>query len=153
MAHPIAEKLLPLAQPLAQSLGLEILCVTFQTNQSPPILRLNIRNQSQDTGLDDCEKLSRMLDELFEQHQLIPDAYVLEISSPGLSDVLSDDRDFMTFRGFPVIAMTRETYKGQREWMGQLVEKTDTSLKINLKGRIMSIPLDIIEQVTLHHQA
>ena len=153
MAHPIVDQLLPLAQPLAQSLGLEILDAVFQTNQSPPVLRLNIRNLDHDTGLDDCEKLSRMLDELLEQQPLIPDAYVLEISSPGLSDILSEDKDFITFRGFPIIINTREAYKGHDEWIGQLVEKTETSLTLNLKGRIVSIPLGLIKQVKLHTQA
>ena len=152
MSHPIVDQLLPLAQPLAQSLGLEILDAVFQTNQSPPVLRLNIRNLENDTGLDDCETLSRQLDELLEQHHLIPDAYVLEISSPGLSDLLTEDRDFVTFRGFPVIINTQETFKGSDEWVGQLVEKNEKSLKINLKGRIVSIPLSIIQQVKLHTQ-
>lgn len=152
MAHPIVEKLLPLAQPIAQGLGLEIIDAVFQTNQSPPVLRLSIRNSRQDTGLEDCEKLSRSIDEVLEQHDIIPDAYVLEISSPGLSDLLQEDRDFVTFRGFPVLVNTREAFKGQDEWVGQLIEKTEKALKLNLKGRIVSIPLDIIEQVKLHTQ-
>ena len=150
MTHPLIDRILPLAQPLAQNLGLEIVDAVFQTNQSPPVLRLNIRNLSQDTGLEDCESLSRAVEELLESHNLIPDAYVLEISSLGLSDVLSEDRDFITFRGFPVLVKTCESYKGQTEWAGLLIAKQDQALKINLKGRVVSIPWNIVEQVKLH---
>ena len=149
MTHPIIAQILPLAEPLAQELGLEIIDAVFQTNQSPPILRLNIRNLGQDTGLQDCETLSRTLDELLEDHLIIPDAYILEVSSPGLSDILSTDRDFVTFRGFPVRVKTREIFKGKEEWIGNLVEKKETALTLNLKGRMVSIPLDMVEQVKL----
>lgn len=152
MTHPLIDKLLPLAQPLAEKLGLEILEAVFQTNQSPPVLRLDVRNINEDTGLEDCEKLSRSLDEVLEQTNLIPDAYVLEVSSPGLSDVLTEDRDFVTFRGFPVLVQTHEPFKGNKEWTGLLVEKLESSLKLNLKGRMVSIPLDIIDWVKLHTQ-
>lgn len=152
MTHPLIDKLIPLAQPLAKELGLEILDAVFQTNQSPPVLRLDVRNLDVDTGLEDCEKLSRGLDELLEQSNLIPDAYVLEVSSPGLSDVLTEDRDFVTFRGFPVLVQTREPYKKHQEWTGLLVEKNEKALKLNLKGRMVSIPLEIIDLVKLHTQ-
>jgi ribosome maturation factor RimP len=34
----------------------------FQTNQSPPVLRLDVRNlHNEDTSLDDCEKMSQDL--------------------------------------------------------------------------------------------
>lgn len=153
MTHPIITQLLPLAEPIAQELGLEIIDAVFQTNQSPPVLRLSIRNLGQDTGLQDCETLSRALDEMLADHNIIPDAYVLEVSSPGLSDILSADRDFTTFRGFPVGVKTRELFKGKAEWIGTLVEKKDTVLTLNLKGRIVSIPLDIVEQVKLKTEA
>ena len=152
MTHPLIDKLIPLAEPLAQDLGLEIIDAVFQTNQSPPVLRLDVRNLNADTGLEDCEKLSRGLDELLEQRNLIPDAYVLEVSSPGLSDVLKEDRDFVTFRGFPVLVHTHEPYKKQQDWTGLLVEKNEKALKLNLKGRMVSIPIELIDWVKLHTQ-
>ncbi|MEM9135934.1 MAG: ribosome maturation factor RimP [Cyanobacteria bacterium P01_F01_bin.42] len=150
MAHPVIDRLLPLARPVAQSMGLEILDAVFQTNQSPPVLRLDIRSSEHDTGLEDCETLSREIETLLEQQDLFPDAYVLEISTPGLSEYLTEDRDFVTFRGFPVLVTTSQLYKGQLEWSGQLVERTEEDLRISLKGRIVSIPISVIEQVKLH---
>ncbi|NJN23572.1 MAG: ribosome maturation factor RimP [Acaryochloridaceae cyanobacterium RL_2_7] len=152
MTHPLINKLIPLAQPIAKELGLEILDAVFQTNQSPPVLRFDVRNVTADTGLEDCEKLSRELDALLEQSHLIPDAYVLEVSSPGLSDILTEDRDFVTFRGFPVLVHTQEPYKKSQEWTGLLVERNEKALKLNLKGRMVSIPLELIDWVKLHTQ-
>jgi ribosome maturation factor RimP len=153
MTHPIIPQVLILARPLAQELGLEIIDAVFHTNQSPPVLQLKIRNLTEDTGLNDCENFSRALDERLEERNIFPDAYVMEISSPGLSDHLSTDRDYVTFRGFPVLVKARESFKGKTEWTGLLVEKKETVLTLNLKGRMVSIPLDVIEQVVLETQA
>ena len=153
MTHPIIPKIIELAQPIAQTLNLEVVDVVFQTNQSPPKLRVDIRSTLDDTSLDNCEQMSRALEAVLDSVSLIPDAYVLEISSPGLSNQLSTERDFVTFRGFPVLVRTREPFKGQMEWLGRLIDKQEDLLRINLKGRTVSIPLEDIIQVQLQDQA
>ncbi|MCM1982718.1 ribosome maturation factor RimP [Lyngbya confervoides] len=153
MSHPVIEQVLPLIRPVAHGLGLEIVNVTFQTNHSPPVLRVDVRNLREETGLNDCEQMSRAVEEILDQAEIFPDAYVLEISSPGLSDFLSTDRDFVTFKGFPVLVRTRDPYKKQREWAGLLIEKAGEGVKLNLKGRIVIIPIDLIESVQLHNPA
>ena len=59
MTHPVIPAILELAQPIARGLGLEVVDAVFQTNKRPPTLRIDIRNLQQDTGLKDCEALSR----------------------------------------------------------------------------------------------
>lgn len=152
MTHPLIPKILELAQPIAKDLNLEIVNAVFQTNQAPPKLRLDIRQPQSDTGLEDCERMSRALEARLEEEDLIPDAYVLEISSPGLSDQLITDRDFVSFRGFPIVVQTHEPFKGQTEWIGRLIEKDENVLRLNLKGRTLSIPVEIIQQVQLQDQ-
>ena len=94
MTHPLVPQVIELASPIASRLGLEIVEAVFQTNQSPPVLRVDVRNlQEEDTGLDDCTNLSKELTEALDESEIIPDAYVLEVSSPGVSDVLTRDRD------------------------------------------------------------
>ena len=66
--------------------------VVFHTNQSPPVLRVDIRNPNQDTSLNDCERMSRNLEASLDAASIIPDAYVLEVSSPGISQQLQTDR-------------------------------------------------------------
>ncbi len=152
MTHPIVTKIIELAQPIAQSLNLEVVDVVFQTNQSPSKLRVDIRSMLEDTSLENCEQMSRALEAELDAENLLPDAYVLEISSPGLSRQLTSERDFVTFRGFPISVQTREPFKGQLEWVGRLIEKKEGLLRINLKGRTVSIPADNIIQVQLQDQ-
>jgi ribosome maturation factor RimP len=149
MTHPLIPQVIDLAAPVAATLGLDVVGAVFHTNQNPPVLRVDVRNLQQDTSLDDCERMSRALEAALDASDLIPDAYVLEISSPGISRSLISDREFISFKGFHVVATTTEPYEGQITWAGQLVRRDDESLYISQKGRAIALPRHLISQVQL----
>jgi ribosome maturation factor RimP len=128
MAHPLIPQVIELATPVAESLGLEVVSAVFQTNQSPPVLRVDIRNLQQDTGLEDCERMSRALEATLDASDVIPDSYVLEVSSPGISRTLTTDREFISFKGFALIVTTSEPYEGHQEWRGKLIGRDESAL-------------------------
>lgn len=153
MTHPVIPPILELAAPIADQLGLEVVDAVFQTNQSPPVLRLDVRNlQQEDTGLEDCEKMSQALEAALDATDLLPDAYVLEISSPGISSQLSTDRDFLVFKGFMVEVKLSEPHRGKQVWVGQLVRRDETSVLLSQKGKTLSLPRDLVEVVELSNQ-
>ena len=152
MAHPLIPQIIEIATPVATDLGLDVVGAVFHTNQSPPVLRVDIRNLQEDTGLDDCERMSRALEAALDQADIIPDAYVLEVSSPGISRSLTSDREFISFKGFAVIVSTSEPYEGQKDWQGRLVRRDDTAVYINQKGRAIAIPQALITRVQLDEQ-
>lgn len=149
MAHPLIPQIIDLAAPVAEDLGLELVGAVFHTNQRPPVLRVDIRNPQQDTGLDDCERMSRALETTLDEADVIPDAYVLEVSSPGVSRQLITDRDFISFKGFAVIVSTSQPNEGQLEWTGQLIRRDDTAVHLNQKGRAIAILRSIITGVQM----
>lgn len=149
MPHPLIPQVIDLATPVAEDLGLELVGVVFHTNQRPPVLRVDIRNPQQDTGLNDCERMSRALETILDTADIIPDNYVLEVSSPGISRQLISDREFISFKGFAVIVSTSGSYEGQQEWIGQLIRRDDTALYLNQKGRAVAIPRSLITRVQL----
>ena len=102
MTHPVVPKIIELASPLADDLGLELVDAVFQTNRTPPNLRIDVRNPNGDTSLEHCEQMSRAMSEKLDLTEIIPGAYVLEISSPGISRILTTDREFIAFKGFAV---------------------------------------------------
>ncbi|MGI2905865.1 ribosome maturation factor RimP [Tolypothrix sp. VBCCA 56010] len=150
MTHPLVPQIIDLAIPVAEELGLEVVGVVFHTNQRPPVLRVDIRNPQQDTGLNDCERMSRALEASLDGSDIIPDAYVLEVSSPGISRQLTTDREYLSFKGFPVIVFTSQPYDGQQEWIGQLIRRDEISVYLNQKGRVIEIPRTLISRVQLN---
>ncbi|MGB3695010.1 MAG: ribosome maturation factor RimP [Spirulinaceae cyanobacterium] len=152
MTHPLIPQIIDLATPIAQEIGLDVVDAVFQTNKNPSVLRVDIRNLKGETSVDDCEKMSRALEQQLDTTGIIPDsyAYVLEISSPGISRQLTTDREFISFKGFSIAVKTYAPYEGKKEWRGTLNRRDDQALYLNQKGREISIPRQLIARVQLN---
>ncbi|MBW4619587.1 MAG: ribosome maturation factor RimP [Cyanosarcina radialis HA8281-LM2] len=149
MTHPLIPQIMELATAVGADLELEVVGAVFHTNQRPPVLRVDIRNPLADTSLDDCERMSKSLEAALDVAETISEPYVLEISSPGVSRNLTADRDFISFKGFPVTVTTAEPWQGKSQWQGQLINRDDKSVQISQKGRAIAIPLNLVAQVKL----
>ena len=149
MTHSLVPQIIDLATPIAQKLNLEVVDVVFQTNKNPPVLRIDIRNILQDTGLEDCEQMSKTLEAQLDAKALITDAYVLEVSSPGITRNLTTDREFITFKGFSVLIKTFAPYKNQKLWKGKLQGRDEKNVYLNQKGKTITIPRDLVAKVQI----
>lgn len=149
MSHPLIPQILQLAEEIAPQLSLEVLGIVIHTHKSPAVVRVDIRNLNQYTGLDDCERMSHALEEALDQKDLVPFAYVLEVSSPGIARELTSDREFIAFRGFTVIANMSNLYEGKQQWTGQLVGRDQSALTLSLKGKLINLPRELITKVEL----
>ncbi|PZD70516.1 Ribosome maturation factor RimP [Acaryochloris thomasi RCC1774] len=149
MSHPVIPQVLALAKPVAKALELEIVDAVYHTHQQPPTLRVDVRSCKEDTNLEDCERMSRSLETALDEADVMPEAYVLEISSPGVSEFLTQDRDFTAFRSFPVAVQTNEPFKGHQVWTGTLTSRDQDWIHLNQKGRSVSIPRALVSQVQL----
>jgi ribosome maturation factor RimP len=149
MTHPLIPQIIELATPVAAELGLEVVSAALYTHHRPPTLQVDIRNANGDTGMADCERMSRALDEALETSELIPHAYTLEISSPGVPTNLTTDREFEVFRGFTVSVQLDPPLKGKSELKGQLKERSATAISLTQKGRTIEIPRDLVQAVIL----
>ena len=118
MPHPLLPDLETLASSVAAAQGFELCGIQLLTHMSPMTLEVQIRHSSgADVSLDDCAGFSGVLGDALEASTLLTEAYVLEISSPGIGDQLIEDRDFQTFRGFPVEVLTATRTTPNSAWM------------------------------------
>jgi ribosome maturation factor RimP len=116
----------------------------------PMTVQIQIRRPSgDDVTLDDCAGFSAPMGQALENSALLTEAYVLEISSPGIGDHLQSDRDFQTFRRYPVDVIQRDSEGTQQRHSGTLLERTEDHIKISIHGRIKQIPLDSVISVEL----
>jgi ribosome maturation factor RimP len=75
-----------------------------------------------------------------EEKETIATAYVLEVSSPGVSKELISDRDFISFKGFSVVAITSTPEQHRIEWRGRLQGRDADTVHLNQKGKAITIP-------------
>ena len=77
--------------PIAEKNGVEIYDVEYVKEGSDFYLRAYI-DKEEGVNINDCEAVSRELSDALDREDFIPDAYILEVSSPGLGRTLKKDR-------------------------------------------------------------
>ena len=144
------EKLKQILNNLANSFNYEIYSLNFLTNKSPIIVQITIKKiNGNDITIDDCLNFNEPVENAIENSNLLNCAYVLEISSQGVSDELTSERDFKTFKGFPVNVELNQKNTNPKILNGLLYEKSKDYLAINIKGKIKKIPFIEVLKVSL----
>lgn len=77
--------------PIAQEAGVEIYDVEYVKEGSDWYLRAYI-DKPEGVNIGDCETVSRALSDKLDEQDFIDDAYILEVSSPGLGRALKKDK-------------------------------------------------------------
>ncbi|MCP9849183.1 ribosome maturation factor RimP [Cyanobium sp. Morenito 9A2] len=150
MPHPLHAELEALASQLAGEAAFELCGLQVQTHRVPMTLLVQLRPAGGgDVSLDDCARFSGLLGEALETAALLDEAYVLEISSPGVSEELRDDRDFRSFRGFPVAVTVHDGQGGEQRREGLLLERDEQAVHLNVRGRRSRIPRSEVIAVCL----
>ena len=150
LPHPLLPELETLTTSVAFDQGFELCGIQLLTHLAPMTLEVHIRRSNGvDVNLDDCAGFSGTLGEALENAQLLTEAYVLEISSPGIGETLLSHRDFQTFRGFPVEVVHRDRDDKEQRLEGLLLERDEDTLQINIRGRIKRLPRDHVLSVRL----
>ena len=82
-----------LITPLIDAEGFELVDVEYVKEGADWYLRVYI---DKDGGItvNDCEKISRAFNEILDREDYIDDAYIFEVSSPGLLRPLKKDKDY-----------------------------------------------------------
>ena len=150
MDKEIKNNLKILLHEAAGEFDLEVFSLNFLTNQKPIIIKIIIRKTNEeDITLNDCSKFNGPASAVIENSNLLKCSYVLEISSQGVSDELTSERDFKTFKGFPVNVELNQKNSQIKILNGLLYEKTKDYLAINIKGKIKKIPFNEVLKVSL----
>ena len=143
-------KLEIILQKVAKEYDFEICSLDIKTNQNPIILQIRIKKTNgNDISIDDCSKFNTPASNEIENSNLLNCSYVLEISSQGVSDELTSERDFKTFKGFPVNVELNQKNSKIKNLNGLLYEKSKDYLAINIKGKIKKIPFNEVLRISL----
>ena len=139
-----------LIKELARTYKFEINSINLLTNHNPLKIQIILKNRDgNDITLDDCLRFNEPVSSAIDSSDLLNCRYVLEISSQGVSDELTSNRDFKTFKGFPVRVELNQNNSKIKNLNGLLYEKSNDYLAINIKGKIKKIPFNEVIKVSL----
>ena len=154
MAHKEVEDAVEkLLEPSLEADGIEVVDVEYVRERNW-ILRIFIDKEG-GVDLNDCQVISEKAGAILDEKVLIPDNYMLEVSSPGLDRVLKKDKDFIRYTGEEVdvkLFAPLEGHKGVKAFTALLDGLSeDGSLKLTLEGgESIVLGRDKISQVRLH---
>ena len=131
----IAQKI---AEPVAESLGLELWDVRFEKEGASYYLRYFIDKEG-GVDINDCENMSRAVDKLLDAADPIEQSYILEVCSPGIERRLTRDRHFERYIGHLVNVRLVRPVEGVRDFIGRLTKKEGDSISIELEDNVEMI--------------
>lgn len=126
------EKTETLLAPIAEANGVEIYDVEYVKEGSEYYLRAYI-DKPEGVNIIDCENVSRALSDALDKEDFIPDAYILEVSSPGLGRTLKKDKHLQKSIGQEVELKLFKPIDKCKEFVGVL-DSFDTENLTILEG-------------------
>lgn len=131
----ISEKVQETLCPIVEELGYELVETAYKKTQDGMVLTLYIHN-AEGITLDDCEVVSRGVDEALEK--LDPtkgEAYFLNVSSLGLDRPIKNHKDAQRNIGYLISVKLYAAENGQKEFEGTLMSSTEDGLTIKLASQ------------------
>ena len=152
----VVEQVRAIASRIASSYGLDIFDVQYRREGGGMVLRVQIdrpgaaATAEESVGVDDCASVSRDLSAILDVEDVVPTAYTLEVSSPGLDRPLRYADDYRRFSGRCAKLVMREKVDGQMFFKGRLGGVDADGVLIETEdGRRHRVPLDVITRANL----
>ncbi len=122
-----------LLMPIIEANNFELVDVEYVKEGSNWYLRAYI-DKDGGINIDDCELVSRKLSDSLDEKDFISDAYILEVSSPGLGRPLKKEKDFVRSMGEEVEVRLYRAIHRQKEFVGILSAYDETTVTLTIDG-------------------
>lgn len=151
--HEILEKITPIIENTAMRFSFIPIEIEFIKENHRWFLRIYLYSKDKDVTLDDCENVTRSLNEYLDE--LIPVKYYLEVSSPGLERKFKSDKEFLIFKGRRISLKLKEPLENETEiiFKGEIIDWDDNAGLTFLRfddGEELQIPKENIKSAKLY---
>ncbi len=147
-SEALLQEVREVVEPILQSQGYELVDLEYQRESRGWVLRIYLDREGGIT-LDDCTGVSHEVGAVLEVKDVIPNAYVLEVSSPGLTRPLKKPEDYNRFRNQLVKIKLFQPLDGRRNFKGILLGLEVETVRVEADGQVFEIPLQSIAKANL----
>ena len=137
-----------LVMPIIEEKGYDLWDVEWVKEGQDYYLRAYVDKEGGIT-IDDLVEVNHMLSDKLDEADKIDGAYILEVSSPGLTRPLKKDRDFERSIGKLVDVKLYKQQDGTKEFSGTLKGFSETTLTIDCEGNELTLDRQNISSVRL----
>ncbi len=151
-AGDVESKVIGLAEPLINNLGLELIDVEYLFEHGSMVLRVYIDGPD-GVGVEECTSVSRELSMLLDVEEVIAKHYSLEVSSPGLNRPLKRRKDFLKVVGEKVSIKMKAAVEGRKNFKATLesVGDDDRVVVVDSDGKKWEIAIADISKANLEY--
>ena len=126
--HGLLELLRIRLSPAIEDLGYELYDLEDLHYQGQRILRVSIDHEK-GIQLEDCVRIDKKLQELLDENDPIEEAYILEVSSPGIFRILRNPEHYRRFSGERIKIRLKKKINGIRQAIGKLCSSTEDGIQ------------------------
>src|SRR5919198_1407177 len=155
-AGDVVEQVRAMASRVAAGYGLDVFDVQFRREGSGMVLRVQLdrpgpaATAEESVSVEDCASVSRDLSAILDVEDIIPSAYILEVSSPGLDRPLRSADDYRRFAGRRAKVVMRAPIDGQTFLRGILGGVDGGHILIDGEDhKRHRVPLDAVRRANL----
>ncbi len=150
MANTLIESIIELTEPIIVSEGMELIDIEHRQESRGWVLRFYIDKEGGVT-LHNCSKISEQIGSLLEVKDIIPQRYVLEVSSPGLNRPLKKEKDFIAYTGETIKVKTLKPIEQRRNFSGTLQGYRDGKVMLSADNQEILIPFPLIAKANIQY--
>jgi len=125
-------RLLDIIRPVADRLGMEVVRLRVSGGRRPHLQVMAEKAGGAPTDVEDCARLSRAMGPALEEADPISEAYILEVSTPGIDRPLTRPGDFARWIGHAVRIELARPIDGRRRFTGTIVSEGEDGAHIEL---------------------
>lgn len=138
-------KLLEALEPRAEREGIEIVTLEIVGPKKSPVIRVYI-DTPDGVSFDELASSQAWINDIMDEIDPFPGAYMLEVSSPGIDRPLRTAEHFSRFAGESVVVKTTSPYEGKSSFTGVLRGMEGEDVVIDDDEGTVSVPLEIIKR-------
>ena len=144
----VIQSVIGLIEPIIHGENLDLVDVEYKKEGKYWYLRVYIDKKG-GVFIEDCQKVSRQIEDMIQIDEIINSSYILEVSSPGLDRPLKKEKDFIRSLGKKVKVTTYSPIDKQRNFVGVIKDISNQTLGLDVNGALVAIPLEIIANAKL----
>ncbi len=142
----MTQRVTELVRPILAGRQVDLVELTCR-NAGPRVLVRILADTAKGITIAELSHINQAVGALLEEHDLIPGAYTLEVSSPGLDRPLKTPLDYERVIGRRIKVSTNAPVNSKWEYAGELLNANDEAIVLKLdNGEKQQILLSMINR-------
>ena len=142
------QSLLAALEPRAAEEGIEIVTVEVVGAKKAPTIRVYI-DTPEGVSFAQLASSQRWINDIMDEIDPFPGAYMLEVSSPGIDRPLRTPAHFARFAGEVAVIATKTPIDGRSKWTGKLAGMEGDDVLLEVDGIVEHIAITEIKRARL----